>query len=77
MSTEQEYRVYNAQALGKAIKHFREQAGLTQSELAARVGIQRSYLAELESGQVSEQTRRLVSLLGALGARIVVRQVDW
>ena len=77
MSTEQEYRIYNAEALGQAIRYFREQAGLTQAELAAQVGIQRSYLTELEAGKVSEQTRRLVSLLGALGSRIVVRQADW
>lgn len=77
MSTEDQFLVYNAEALGQAIRHFREQAGLTQAELAEQVGIQRSYLAELEAGKVTEQTRRLVSLLRALGARIVVGKADW
>ena len=78
MSTnEQEFLVYNAEALGRAVKHFREQAELTQAELADRVGIQRSYLAELEGGEVTEQTQRLVALFKALGVRIVVRRADW
>ena len=77
MPTDNEFLVYNAEALGEAIRHFRKQAGLTQAELAEQVGIQRSYLAELEAGKVTEQTQRLVSLLRALGARIVVRNADW
>ena len=77
MSTNEQFRVYNAEALGQAVKHFREQAGLTQAELAKRVGIQRSYLAELEGGGVTEQTERLVALFKALGARIVVGKADW
>ena len=77
MSTSCEFRVYNSEALGQAIKHFREQAGLTQVELAGAVGIHRSYLAELEAGNMTEQTRRVVDLLKFLGARIVVREADW
>lgn len=77
MSTTRAFRVYNAEALGAAVKHFREQSGLTQAQLADRVGIQRSYLAELETGEVTEQTRRLVGLFKALGARLVVTEADW
>lgn len=77
MSTNEEFRVYNAEALGQAVRHFRERAGLTQAELARQVGIHRSYLAELEGGKVTEQTERLVALLKALGVRIVVGKADW
>lgn len=77
METEGEFRIYHAEAVGQAIKHFRAQAGLTQAELASRVGIQRSYLAELEGGHVTEQTQRIVDLLKALGARLVIREADW
>lgn len=77
MSTESEFRVFNAEALGQAIRHFREEAGLTQAELAEQVGVHRSYLAELEGGKVTEQTRRLVGLLKVLGVRIVIRRADW
>jgi len=77
MSTRDEYLVYNAEGLGLAVRHFREEAGLTQAELAERVGIHRSYIAELEAGQVTEQTRRLVLLLKVVGARITIRRADW
>ena len=70
-------RVYNAAGLGAAIRHFRESEGLTQEELAQRVGLQRTYLARLESGNSTEQLERVVKLLKALGARITVARADW
>ena len=77
MSIEKEFRVYNAEGLGEAIRHFREQAGMTQTELAELVGIRQSYLSELENGHVNEQVRRLIALFKALGVRVVVGQADW
>jgi len=71
------YRIYNAQALGEAIRHFREEAGLTQAELAARVGLRQSYISELESGHTTEQVQRLVALFKALDARMVVGKAGW
>jgi transcriptional regulator with XRE-family HTH domain len=76
MST-QEFRVYNAQSLGAAVRHFRQEAGLTQAELAQRVGVHRSYLSDLERGQVTEQVERLVKVLQSVGARITVAPADW
>ena len=77
MSIEKEFRVYNAEGLGEAIRHFREQAGMTQTELAELVGIRQSYLSELENGHANEQVRRLIALFKALGVRVVVGQADW
>ncbi len=77
MSTSDEFRIYNAGGLGRAIRHFRERAGLTQGELADLVGVHRSYLAELEGGKVSEQTRRIIALLKAVDARIGVSRAEW
>ena len=77
MEKQRQYRVYNAEALGQAVKHFREQAGLTQVELARRAGIRRTYLAELEAGHVTEQTVRLVRLFKELGVRITIGAADW
>jgi transcriptional regulator with XRE-family HTH domain len=71
------FRVYNAESLGLAIREFRQREGLTQSQLAARTGLQRSYVAELEAGKMTEQTRRIVDLLHALGARITVEKAPW
>jgi len=77
MQTSDQFRVYHPAALGQAVKHFREDAGLTQAELAEKVGIRRVYLAEFEAGKVTEQTERLVSLLRALGVRLVATKADW
>jgi HTH-type transcriptional regulator/antitoxin HipB len=77
MGISEPYRIYNAEGLGQAIKHFREEAGLTQAELAARLGIPQPRLSELEAGKVTEQTERLVAVFKALGVRIVVGKADW
>ena len=37
--------------IGQRIKELREQKGLTQTVLASRLGIVRSYLADLERGR--------------------------
>jgi transcriptional regulator with XRE-family HTH domain len=77
MRISEPYRVYNARALGQAIRHFRQEAGLTQAELAAQVGMRQSRLSELESGHMTEQTQRLIALFKALDVRIVVAKADW
>ena len=77
MSIEKEFRVYNPEGLGEAVRHFRGQAGMTQVELAEIVGIRQSYLSELENGNVNEQVRRLIALFKVLGVRVVVGQADW
>lgn len=71
------YRIYNPRSLGQAVRHFRKEAGLTQAELAAKVGMRQSHLSELESGKTTEQTERLLALFKALDARIVVAKADW
>lgn len=71
------YRIYNAQSLAQAIKHFRHEAGLTQAELAERIGMRQSHLSELESGKMTEQTQRLIALFKALGVRLVVGKAEW
>lgn len=77
MGISEPYRIYNAESLGHAVRHYREQAGLTQVELARQVGMRQSHLSELESGTMTEQTRRLIRLFKALGVRMVVDKTDW
>jgi y4mF family transcriptional regulator len=73
----QPYRIYNADSLGAAIRHFRKEAGLTQAELADLAGLGRSYLSELESGKETEQVRRLLRVLRQLGVRMTIEKADW
>ena len=37
--------------IGKNIRHLRKSAGLSQIDLAVAVGIDRSYLSEIENGR--------------------------
>lgn len=74
---EQPFRVYTAASIGPAIRHYRKQARLTQDELADRVGITQSYLSRLEQGHETEQLRRIVAVLRALGVRATLEHADW
>lgn len=71
------FRVYAPASLGTAIRHYREEAGLTQAELAQRAGIHRSYLSELETGAETEQLRRIFRILRQLGVRMTLNKADW
>jgi DNA-binding XRE family transcriptional regulator len=71
------FRVYAPASLGAAIKHYREQAGLTQAELAEKASIHRSYLSELETGAETEQLRRILRVLRQLGVRMTLNKADW
>jgi transcriptional regulator with XRE-family HTH domain len=74
---EQPFRVYTAASIGPAIRHYRLQEGLTQAELADRVGLTPSYLSRLENGQETEQLRRIVATLKHLGVRMTLQHADW
>ena len=52
---EQPFRLYTAASIGPAIRHYRKQAGLTQADLADKVGLSVSYLSRLENGHETEQ----------------------
>ena len=71
------FRVYNAESLGRAVRYFREQEGLTQAQLAARLRIRRPTLVDIEAGRMTAQTRRLIEIFKVLGARITIQKADW
>jgi HTH-type transcriptional regulator/antitoxin HipB len=73
----QPFRLYTAASLGAAIRQYREEAGLTQAELADLAGINRTYLSDLERGKQTEQVRRILQLLKLLGVRATLEKADW
>lgn len=77
MPTSRPYRIYSPTSLGDAIRHYRHDAGLTQAQLAEAVGLQRSYLSELENGKETEQLTRLLRVLRRLGVRMTLDKADW
>jgi HTH-type transcriptional regulator / antitoxin HipB len=72
-----EYRIYSAESLGQAIRHYRRARGLTQAELANRAGLNRTYLSALEQGQETEQLKRLLRVLRLLGVRVTLEEAEW
>lgn len=69
-------RVTNPVQLGMAIRHIRHETGMSQAELANRCGIHASYLSELERGNVTEQTERILRILRRLGATLHIEVPD-
>jgi len=72
-SSDSAVRVRSAQALGRAIKAARKQAGLTQAELADRARANRYAIALLESGHETRAIEQVFDTLAALGLELVVR----
>lgn len=77
MQTSGPYRIYAPDSLGKAIRHYRKEAGLTQEALAERSGLNRTYLSDLEQGKETEQLRRILRVLRQLGVRMTLDKADW
>jgi HTH-type transcriptional regulator / antitoxin HipB len=62
----------NPTNLGNALRLLRRRRGMSQAALAEVLGVQRSYLSQLENGDFSEQVKRIFDLLNALGADLSV-----
>jgi transcriptional regulator with XRE-family HTH domain len=55
--------------LGNELRRAREEAGLTQEQLAEKAGLHRTYVSLLERGKKSPTLVVLFRLCGALGLR--------
>jgi transcriptional regulator with XRE-family HTH domain len=65
-------------SVGKAIRQFRNVAGVSQEELAARAGVHRTYIGGVERGERNLGVKNLVSISRALGvpASELLKAVD-
>jgi HTH-type transcriptional regulator / antitoxin HipB len=77
LTPDQPFRLYTGASVGPAIRKYREQAGLTQAELADMAGLNRTYLSDLEQGKETEQLRRILRVLKLLGVRATLDKADW
>lgn len=57
-------------ALGRALRQLRQQAGLTQRELADRAGADDTYISQVETGRRDIRWSTITRLLNALDASI-------
>jgi immF control region 10 kDa protein len=53
--------------IGDKIKAKRREGGLTQSELADKVGISRNYISDLENGRYIPSVKTLSKIASVLG----------
>lgn len=56
--------------IARAVVRARAASGLTQAELAERMGTPQSFVARLESGRALPSTRTLVRVAEATGTRV-------
>lgn len=64
--------VHNPGDIGRAIAGVRAERGLTQAQLAEELGIDRAYLARLESGPDQLVLERAILALRRMGATVTV-----
>ncbi len=67
-----EYRLRTAQQLSVLLQAFRKEAGLTQNEVALRLGVTQQTYSTLERHADSVGVARLLKLLGILGVELVL-----
>ena len=65
-----------AQLLGWQINSLRRAAGLTQDELAERVGITRPQLSRIETARHAASVDTIADILAALGHRLTVETLE-
>ncbi|MDR1259051.1 MAG: helix-turn-helix domain-containing protein [Tannerellaceae bacterium] len=55
---------------GQIIEDARKKAGISQAELASRIGSNRSYISRVESGQTEPKVSTFYRIMNALGCNI-------
>ena len=61
--------------IGEQLKEERRRAGLTQEQLAVRVGTKKSFISRIERGHADIQLSTLVKLFHGLGRQVSVRVI--
>ena len=74
MTEKKKKAIMNAEAfcLAEVLKEQRRLAGLTQQELADKIGTKKSYISKLENGHADVQLSTLFRIFAGLGKRITL-----
>ncbi|MCF8536939.1 MAG: helix-turn-helix domain-containing protein [Candidatus Nanopelagicales bacterium] len=72
----QPFLVRSGSDLGRAVSEARRASGLTQTEFAAKMGLDQAYLARLERGHSVQLLDRAIRALRALDADLIVSIPD-
>lgn len=71
-----DYPVQLVSQLQQLLKSLRKSRQLTQAELARRLGVVQSRVADIERDPGAVSVEQLLQVLAMLGAQVVVRQTD-
>jgi transcriptional regulator with XRE-family HTH domain len=63
-------RLNHCQQFGMKVKELRAEAGLTQEELAERVGVFRTYMSRIETGEANPTLTAIHAVAGALSVEV-------
>jgi HTH-type transcriptional regulator/antitoxin HipB len=66
--------IRNPRELGYLVKENRKKGGLTQAQLAARVGVSRKWIIDLESGKRTSDLRLVLRALNSVGIDLDAQQ---
>lgn len=69
-----DFPVRTADQLPGLLQSFRKEAGLTQADVASRLGITQQSLSALERNATAVSAARLMKLLSILGVELVLRR---
>jgi HTH-type transcriptional regulator / antitoxin HipB len=69
-----EFPVRTADQLPGLLQSFRKASGLTQADVASRLGIRQQTLSALERNAAAVSAARLMRLLSILGVELVLRR---
>ncbi len=69
-----QYPLRTAEQLSALLQAFRKESGLTQSEVALRLGVTQQTYSTLERNAESVGVAKLLKLLGILGVELVLNK---
>ncbi|MGH8787394.1 MAG: helix-turn-helix transcriptional regulator [Cupriavidus necator] len=69
-----DYTLRTPEQLPTLLQAFRKDAGLTQAQVASRLGVTQQTLSALERNAEAVSTARLMRLLAILGVELVLRK---
>lgn len=65
--------MYTMREAAAVVRELRDQAGMTQLELANKAKVSRSFLVDVEAGKASVESAKLFDVLQALGYEVALR----
>jgi len=67
--------MFTMREVASVVRDLRDQAGWTQSDLAGRARVSRSFVADVEAGKPTVEAAKLFDLFQAFGLEIALRSL--